>query len=101
MVRLQQQQQQQRVVFVTGCPEAGKSSVALALAREFGLAYCSPGDWLRLRRDEPTPLGEFITHNYTYERLDLLVTDYVAVKIKEALLLLPSGKGIVVDGFPR
>lgn len=89
------------VVFVTGCPEAGKSCVAQTLAHEFGLAYCSPGDWLRLSRDEPTALGEFIARNYTYERLDLLVTDYVAVKVKEALLLLPNGNGIVVDGFPR
>jgi adenylate kinase family enzyme len=77
-----------RVVFVTGCPKSGKTTVARAISREFGLTLCSPGEWLRDVRDTDTPLGRYISHNYNYHCLDPIVTDFVAVKVKQALFEL-------------
>lgn len=87
-----------RLVFL-GPPGAGKGTIAQRLCEAHGLLQISTGDLLREEAKRGTELGnkvKAIMESGKYVD-DSTVAELVENKLKE----LGSGKGFILDGFPR
>ena len=88
-----------RVVVLLGSPGVGKGTQGVRLGRDLGWAHVSTGDLLRAALRDGTPLG---TEAGKYMDAGELVPDDVIVDlVREHLASMPSGRGVVFDGFPR
>jgi adenylate kinase len=87
-----------RLVFL-GPPGAGKGTQAQALARERGLAHVATGDMLRAAIAAGTPLGRQAKAHY--DRGELVPDDLVIGMLRERLQQADTGRGFILDGFPR
>jgi len=87
------------IVIFLGPPGAGKGTQCKVLAEQFSLAHLSSGDALRRHRKEGTELGQ---QAQSYMDKGALVPDdlIVAMMINE-MGNVSSGKGVILDGFPR
>lgn len=87
------------VVVLLGSPGVGKGTQGVRLGRDLGWAHVSTGDLLRAALEEGTALG---TEAARYMDAGELVPDDVIVDlVREHLAAMPSGRGVVFDGFPR
>ena len=87
------------VVVLLGSPGVGKGTQGVRLGRDLGWAHVSTGDLLRAALEEGTALG---TEAAGYMDAGELVPDDVIVDlVREHLAAMPSGRGVVFDGFPR
>jgi adenylate kinase len=82
-----------------GPPGSGKGTQALRLARRFSIPHISTGDILRQAVRDGTPLGQQVAAIMSSGALvsDSLITELV----RERLAQPASGRGVILDGFPR
>jgi adenylate kinase len=87
-----------RLVFL-GPPGAGKGTQARMLATARGLAHIATGDMLRAAIAAGTPLGAKAKAYYDRGELvpDALVVDMLGERLQGG----DTGKGFILDGFPR
>jgi adenylate kinase len=86
-------------IILFGPPGAGKGTQGDLLAAAGGLRKLSTGDLLREAVRAGTPLGQ---EARKFMDAGELVPDQVMVGlVKETLLFDQSGKGFILDGFPR
>jgi adenylate kinase len=87
------------VVILLGPPGVGKGTQGVLLSEALGWRRISTGDLLRDARREGTPLGRRAQEFMDAGELvpDQLILDLV----RETVAALPSGQGIIFDGFPR
>ena len=86
-------------IVLFGAPLSGKGTQADLIKSEYGLVHISTGDILREIAKQNTDLG-FQVHKLLEE--GKLVPDDVIIKVlKEKLISINSGNGIILDGFPR
>ena len=86
-------------IVLFGAPLSGKGTQADLIKSEYGLVHISTGDMLREIAKQNTDLG-FQVHKLLEE--GKLVPDDVIIKVlKEKLISINSGNGIILDGFPR
>lgn len=87
-----------RIVLV-GPPASGKGTQANVLTEKFGVPKISTGDMLREARAKGTELGKAAQG---YMDAGKLVPDEVVIGLVDERLGLPdTGKGFILDGFPR
>jgi adenylate kinase len=79
-----------------GPPGAGKGTQAKRLADEKGLVHISTGDILRDAVARGTPLGKKAKEYI--DRGELVPDELMIALIEE---VLPEGRGVIFDGFPR
>lgn len=83
-----------------GPPGSGKSTLATCLAQNFGLTHIDIGSELRRAASENTPFAEEI--NDTINHKKELVSDLVVYGVLvQALMRVPAGQGVILDGAPR
>lgn len=83
-----------------GPPGSGKSTLAAQLAQRFNLVHIDIGSELRKAASENTPFAEEI--NNTINHKQELVSDMVVYGVlAQALMHIPDGSGVVLDGAPR
>ena len=86
-------------IVLFGAPLSGKGTQADLIKSEYGLVHISTGDMLREIAKQNTDLG-FQVHKLLEE--GKRVPDEVIIKVlKEKLISINSGNGIILDGFPR
>jgi adenylate kinase len=87
-------------LLIMGPPGAGKGTQAESLSETFGLAHLSSGDLLRVAVRQGTEVGK---RAKAYMESGELVPDKVMIELilGEVLGLVESGKGFLLDGFPR
>lgn len=82
-----------------GKPGAGKGTQAVFLRDKYALAHISTGDVFRANISGGTPLGLLAK---SYIDKGVLVPDAVTIDmLKAEVMLYPSAKGFIFDGFPR
>lgn len=82
-----------------GPPGAGKGSLAILAAKEYGIPHISTGDIFRQAVKNQTPLGLKVK---SIMDSGALVSDEVTSDlVKERLTALDAQKGYILDGFPR
>jgi len=87
-----------RLLFV-GAPAVGKGTQAKKLAGALGVPHISTGDILRDTAKQSSDLGQKVKK---FIDLGSLVPDEVMMKIiEERLRKGDTGKGYILDGFPR
>ena len=88
------------VIALFGPPGSGKGTQAQRLTEKLPLAHLATGDLLRLETKNKTPLGLQAEAVIKAGQLvpDALVQTMLSGHMLEALA---SGKGILLDGFPR
>jgi adenylate kinase len=87
-----------RLIFL-GAPGTGKGTQASRLSQSFGIQAISSGDALRKEIEAGSPLGRQVED---YVGSGRLVPDDVITQVMlGAVEKLPSGKGFILDGFPR
>ena len=86
-------------VLLLGAPGVGKGTQAKRLMDEFGIPQISTGDLLREHRRNRTPLGMMADELMATGQLvpDDLVNQMVATRLTEP----DTGRGYILDGFPR
>lgn len=82
-----------------GAPGAGKGTQAERLQKEFGFVQISTGELLREAMRAGTELGKTVQGYVT--RGELVPDDVVAAVLQERLAQGNTGKGVMLDGFPR
>lgn len=86
-------------VILLGPPGVGKGTQGVLLAEALGWQRVVTGDLLRAAKDAGTPLGE---QAQQYMSAGELVPDQLIIDmVKEELATLPTGTGVLFDGFPR
>lgn len=86
-------------LILLGPPGAGKGTQARALAESLGLRHLSTGELFRQHMQKETPLG--VQARIYYDKGEYVPDRLVIAMVREELTLFHSGKGIVLDGFPR
>ncbi len=88
-------------LILLGPPGAGKGTQAKRLVERYPLVHLSSGDMLRAERSAGSELGKAVQNYMDSGKLvpDELVTEVVISRIKRELS--ESGKGVLLDGFPR
>jgi adenylate kinase len=82
-----------------GPPGAGKGTQAKRLVDEFGMTHLSSGDILRAERGSGSDLGRQLAQ---YMDAGGLVPDPIVVSVMaKAVSQNHSGRGLLLDGFPR
>ena len=86
-------------VLLLGAPGVGKGTQAQLLEAAFRIPQISTGDLLRQNRREHTPLGMVADELMRTGHLvpDHLVNEMVAVRLEAD----DTGRGYILDGFPR
>ena len=82
-----------------GPPGAGKGTQAQRLVKDFGLPYIATGNILREAVRDRTELGQKAKEYM--DRGDLVPDDLIIAMIVERLSSPETGKGFILDGFPR
>jgi adenylate kinase len=86
-------------IILLGPPGAGKGTQAKLLEEKLGLKQLSSGDMLRAAVSRGTAVGQKAK---SYMDAGQLVPDQVVVDVVfENIDAMTSGKGIILDGFPR
>jgi adenylate kinase len=84
---------------IFGAPGSGKGTYALRLQPKLNVEVIATGDIFREIMKENTPLGRKVK---SYVEKGLLVPDDVAIEVlKQRLAKIQSGKGFILDGYPR
>jgi len=84
---------------IFGAPGAGKGTYASRLHEKLGVEVIATGDIFRELMKENSELGKKVRG---YVEKGLLVPDEVVVEVlKQRLSKIPSGKGFILDGYPR
>jgi adenylate kinase len=84
---------------IFGAPGAGKGTYASRLREKLGVEVIATGDIFRELMRENSELGKKVRG---YVEKGLLVPDEVVVEVlKQRLSKIPSGKGFILDGYPR
>jgi len=86
-------------LILLGPPGAGKGTQARALAESLGLRHLSTGELFRQHMQKESPLG--VRARVYYDKGEYVPDHLVIAMVREELTLFHSGKGIVLDGFPR
>lgn len=84
-----------------GPPGSGKGTQAKKLAERLKLYYFGAGDILRTQVEEKTPIGEKIAQFWAQNPGGLIDDNLVDQIIAAQNKKIPSGKGIIFDGYPR
>lgn len=84
---------------IFGAPGSGKGTYSSRLQTQLGLEVISMGDIFRETLREDTELGRKVK---SYVEKGLLVSDEIVIDVlKRRLSQIPSGKGFLLDGYPR
>ncbi|MGQ9506831.1 MAG: adenylate kinase family protein [Candidatus Bathycorpusculaceae bacterium] len=84
---------------IFGAPGSGKGTYASRLQSKLDVEVIAMGDIFREIMKENTPLGRKVKG---FVEKGLLVPDDVVVEVlKQRLAKIPSGKGFILDGYPR
>lgn len=84
---------------IFGAPGSGKGTYASRLQSKLGVDVIATGDVFREIMKEDTPLGRRVKG---YVEKGLLVPDDVVIEVlKQRMEKIPSGKGFILDGYPR
>jgi adenylate kinase len=84
---------------IFGAPGSGKGTYASRLQSKLGVEVIAMGDIFREILKEDTPLGRKVKG---YVEKGLLVPDDIVIEVlKHRLAKLPTGKGFILDGYPR
>src|SRR4051794_18188736 len=86
-------------IVLLGAPGAGKGTQAKLIAGHYGIPHISTGDILRDNVARSTELGRKAKR--VMERGDLVSDDLVNGMVSERLKQPDTGRGFVLDGFPR
>jgi len=86
-------------IILLGPPGAGKGTQASRLVESRGMTQLSTGDMLRAAVRAETPVG--LQAKAVMESGGLVSDEIVSGIIGEALDALPSGTGVIFDGYPR
>jgi adenylate kinase len=86
-------------IILLGPPGVGKGTQGAFLAESQGWDRVVTGDLLRMACNQNTDLGREAKH--FMDAGDLVPDDVMIALVKEKFGTLPTGKGIVLDGFPR
>lgn len=82
-----------------GPPGAGKGTIAATIAQDLGIPHISTGDIIRAAIRNETDLGKKVK---TLVESGQLVPDAMTIAlVKERLAQPDTGKGFILDGFPR
>ena len=82
-----------------GAPGSGKGTQAVRLKQALGVPHISTGDLLRAAVAAGTPLG--LQAKTVMERGELVSDDIVLGMLDERLSAGDTGKGFILDGYPR
>lgn len=86
-------------ILLIGPPGAGKGTQAVRLASHLSVQHISAGELFREHIDRGTELGR---NAHAHMRAGLLIPDEVTIGvIKERLARPDTGRGFLLDGFPR
>ena len=84
---------------IFGAPGSGKGTYASRLQARLGVQVIAMGDIFREMMKEDSELGKKVKG---YVEKGLLVPDYIVNEVlKQRLTKVPSGKGFILDGYPR
>jgi adenylate kinase len=83
---------------ILGAPGSGKGTQAEHLQREFGLTHVASGDLFRQHLQQKTALGARADE---YMARGALVPDEITIAMLRERVSGETGKGILLDGFPR
>jgi adenylate kinase len=83
---------------IFGAPGSGKGTYASRLQSQLGVAVIATGDIFRQIMKEDTPLGREVK---SYVEKGLLVPDDVVIEVLKQSLAKTSGRGFILDGYPR
>jgi adenylate kinase len=84
---------------IFGAPGSGKGTYSAMLKEILGVEVVSMGDIFRVMLMEKGILGRIIKD---YVEAGLLVPDIIVIEVlKEAIAHGPTGKGFILDGYPR
>ena len=84
---------------IFGPPGSGKGTYASRLQSKLGIEVIAMGDIFREMLKEDTSLGREIKGHV---EKGLLVPDEIVIDVlKQHFAKVPSGKGVILDGFPR
>jgi adenylate kinase len=86
-------------IILLGPPGAGKGTQAARIVERFGIPQLSTGDMLRAAVAEGTPVGRKAKE--IMERGNLVPDDVVVGIIADRITHADTGKGFILDGFPR
>ena len=87
-----------KMVFL-GPPGAGKGTLAAMASKNLGLPHISTGDLFRAAIKNETPLGKTVKSVLAEGKL--VPDDLTIALVKERLSMADTGKGWILDGFPR
>lgn len=82
-----------------GAPGSGKGTQAARLKQALGVVHISTGDLLRAAVAAGTPLG--LQAKAVMERGELVSDDIVLGMLEDRLNAGDTGKGFILDGYPR
>ena len=84
---------------IFGAPGSGKGTYSSRLQAQLGLEVISMGDIFREILKKDTKLGKKVK---SYVEKGLLVPSDIAIEVlRQRLKEIPSGKGFLLDGYPR
>jgi adenylate kinase len=83
---------------IFGAPGSGKGTYASRLQSQLGVDVIATGDIFRQIMKEDTPLGREVK---SYVEKGLLVPDDVVIEVLKQSLAKTSGRGFILDGYPR
>ncbi|MGQ9624927.1 MAG: adenylate kinase family protein [Candidatus Bathycorpusculaceae bacterium] len=83
---------------IFGAPGSGKGTYASRLQSQLGVDVIATGDIFREVMKEDTTLGRKVR---SYVERGLLVPDDVVIEVLKQSLAKTSGKGFILDGYPR
>ena len=86
-------------IVLFGAPLSGKGTQADLIKKKYGLVHISTGDMLREIAKQNTELGFQV--NKLLEEGKLIPDEIIIKVLKEKLISINSGNGIILDGFPR
>jgi adenylate kinase len=84
---------------IFGAPGSGKGTYSSRLHLKLGVDVIAMGDIFRENLKAKTPLGKKVK---SYVEKGLLVPDDIVIDVlKKHLAEVPTGKGFILDGYPR